>query len=223
MRLALLLFLAVAFTTVARAYPPYHDISDTAAAQAEAKERGLPLAYLGYVGDYNHRPSAQYNSDPEIFQMALQALQDRAVVITFDGSNMGPVPDIVHAQYHIQDDGPLPNGAAWEVPKIVFADPGITKTLGRVSHTDMAAGRESPIENALDAIKKDPTSLTPKPKPPQTVLAASGDIDNSQTEPAPQFGTFWWGVDVMKDRWPFFVAGFAIMMVAVVAWAARNL
>ncbi len=68
------------------------------------------------------------------------------MVITFDGLRMQDVPNLVHAQFHINDDGPLEGGAAWRVPKIVFTDPGITKTLGRVSYTQMSAAREAAVQ-----------------------------------------------------------------------------
>ncbi len=85
----------------------------------------------------------------------------------------------------------------------------------------MAAGREGPLENALDAINNDPTSLTPKPRP--TPVSASDDTDSSESPAPPQFGTLAWGVDVIEDRWPFLVAGFAILVIAVIAWAVKNL
>ena len=116
---------------IARAYPPSYDISSTAAAQDEARARKLPLAYLGIIPGVLTEASPQPNSDADLSQLALNTLQGRAVVITFDGRNMAPVPGLIHMQFHQPDDGPLQGGAAWLVPKIVFSDPGITKTLGR--------------------------------------------------------------------------------------------
>jgi hypothetical protein len=98
--------------------------------------------------------------------MALATLQGNAVIIFFDGSNMTPVPWLVHAQFHIQDDGPLPGGAAWEVPKIVFTNPEVTKILGRVSATQMGAQREAAIYPVLQAIRDDPTAMLVPPPPP---------------------------------------------------------
>ncbi len=157
-------------------YPLYHAISDTAAAQTEARKRNLPLAYLGaYDGDLTTASPAP-NSDQDLTQMALAALSGKAVIIFFDGKNMAPVPAIVHAQYHVHDDGELSGGASWLVPKVVFADPGITKTLGRVSATQMKGSRDVLIISALESIHADPTSLTaaapptPAPTPvPQTI------------------------------------------------------
>jgi hypothetical protein len=157
----------------AGAFPQYHDISDTPAAQAEARQRHLPLAYLGGFSDSLTDGSPEPGSQADLSQMALATLQDKAVVIFFDGRNMGPVPAVVHAQYHIQDDGPLPNGAAWDVPKIVFSDPDITHTLGRVSHTEMKAGRDVPILSALQVIRNDPHVLDSSSAPPVAPPPAS--------------------------------------------------
>ncbi len=160
MKPTVLLLLALVFTaSLARAYPPFHEITDIPAAQAEAKERGLPLAFLGVVPGVLDKPSPEYNSEDELAKMALIALQGRAVVITLDGRTMAGVPAIVHAQFHIMDDGPLQGGGAWIIPKVVFADPEITKTLGRVSHTQMAAGREGPRSRT----RSTPSTTIPPP------------------------------------------------------------
>jgi hypothetical protein len=222
MKPALLLLFTFAAMTLARAYPPYHDISDTAAAQAEARERGLPIAYVGtYPSCLTDAPGANVNSD--LTQMALTTLQGRAVVITFDGNNMAVVPLMIHMQYHQPDDGPLDGGAAWIVPKIVFTDPGITKPLGRVWYKQMAADREAPIESALDAIKSNPKALTPRPKPEFAANATDDNNDGSDnSDGGPQFGTLGWGINLVKDRWQYFAAGLGILVVAFIARAARS-
>src|SRR5258708_10815788 len=84
-------------TSLAQAFPDYYAITDKAQAQAEARQRRLPLAWLG------SSPSALANGSPnpgsmaDLTQMALATLQGNAVVIFFDGQNMAPVPDIIHA------------------------------------------------------------------------------------------------------------------------------
>jgi hypothetical protein len=206
---------------IARAYPPSYDISSTAAAQDEARARKLPLAYLGIIPGVLTEASPQPNSDADLSQLALNTLQGRAVVITFDGRNMAPVPGLIHMQFHQPDDGPLQGGAAWLVPKIVFSDPGITKTLGRVSHTDLASRGAPAIRDALDAIQNDPTSLDPKPAPSPSPVAA----DDVTTTPsvAPEFGTVAWGLDLLVDRWQYFAAAIGLFVIALIAWAAKNL
>ena len=163
---SVLVFLALALCLAApraQAFPQYHDISDTPAAQNEARDRHLPLAYLGSFPECLTNGAPNPGSMADLTQMALAALQGNAVVIFFDGRNMAPVPAIIHAQYHIQDDGPLEGGAAWTSPKIVFANADISKILGRVSHQEMADNRDIPINSALQVIRNDPEALAPPP------------------------------------------------------------
>jgi hypothetical protein len=161
------LWLGLAMVAV-HAFPQYYDISDTAQAQAEARQRHLPIAYLGSFPASLTDGSPDPGSIDDLTQMALAALQDHAVVIFFDGRNMAPVPPLIHAQYHLQDDGPLKNGANWISPKVVFCDPEITKILGRVSYTQMKADRDVPLNSALQVIHNDPQALVPAaaPAPP---------------------------------------------------------
>jgi hypothetical protein len=110
------------------------------------------------------------NTQPELEQMAMAALHDNAVIITFDGRNMGPVPGNVHGQFHIQDDGVLSGGASWVVPKIVFTNPEVTQMLGRVSAAQMGKDREADINSVLQTIRSNPAALAPPPPP---VVAAA--------------------------------------------------
>jgi hypothetical protein len=156
---------------VAQTFPAYYDISDTAKAQAEARQRNLPIAYLGSFPESLTEASPDPDSFGDLSQMALKTLQGQAVVIFFDGHNMGPVPDMIHGQYHIKDDGPLDGGAAWIVPKVVFCNADISKILGRVSRTQMAASREVALNTVLQSIRNDPTALVPAPLPPLSAAA----------------------------------------------------
>ena len=131
---------------------------------------------------------------------------------------------MIHMQYHQPDDGPLNDGAAWIVPKIVFTDPGITKPLGRVSHSQMRDAREEPIESALNVIKNNPAALTPRP-PPNTESIAADSSDNNgsdNSDRSPQFGTLPWATNLVKDRWQYFAAGGGILIVAIIARIARR-
>jgi hypothetical protein len=172
-----------ASTPAFNSYPIYHAISDTAAAQAEASARHLPLAYLGSHDGELTRQSPPVDSEEYLSQMALTALQGKAVVIYFEGSNMAPVPMFVHMQYHVPDDGVLEGGAAWMVPKVVFADPGLTKTLGRVSATQMRAGHETAFASALAAINTDTGALTSPPSPASKLSPASASSPPSTSMP----------------------------------------
>jgi len=188
------LFLGMA-GSCAWAFPQYHDISDTVAAQAEARQRNLPLAYLGGFPEDLSTVNPNPGSAADLAQMALATLQGRVVVIFFDGHNMGPVPGLIHAQFHIHDDGPLDGVAAWNRPKVVFSNADITKTLGRVSATQMGADREASFNAALQAIQNDPTALVPAPPPPPPPPVAAStnnstsDGGDDQSSPANYFAS----------------------------------
>jgi hypothetical protein len=170
MKIFLLLVTCVlAGFTSAQAYPQYYDIADHEKAQAEALGRHLPLAWFGEEPDDLNPPplpaGSEYTDDSKadfaLNQMAMSALQDQAVIIVFNGHNMSPVPAIVHAQDHIQDDGPLPGGANWKTPKIVFTNSTVTRILGRVSCTQMQADGQMAINTVLQKISQDPAALAP--------------------------------------------------------------
>jgi hypothetical protein len=171
-RWIILLGLALLFAEPVRlevqTFPAYYNIYDTAKAQAEARQRKLPLAYLGCFPENLTEVSPEPNSEGDLSQMALATLQGQAVVIFFDGHNMAPVPGMIHGQYHINDDGPLDGGAAWNVPKVVFCNADISKILGRVSCTQMTASREVALNTVLQSIRNNPTALVPAPLPPPT-------------------------------------------------------
>lgn len=213
MKLTVLLIALVLTAPLARAYPLYHDISDTPAAQAEAHERGLPIAYLGVIPGVLEQGTPAPGSDAELAQTALNTLQGRAVVITFNGLTMASVPDFVHAQFHIGDDGPLGGGAAWLVPKVVFTDPGITKILGRVSHTQMKSGVDEPLNSALQIILNDPHAL--EPVQPAAAPAAKTD---SAVSPDQIFGVVSWIV----NNWIILAAGVLLFCVILMALAGRR-
>jgi hypothetical protein len=167
-----ILFLVVAFIAGSSAYgfPNHYDFAAHAQAEAEAQLRHLPLAWVGGFPEQLDVVNPDRGGQTELTQMALVALQDRAVVIFFEGDKIRLIPILVHMQFHQQDDGPLPGGANWDAPKVVFTDPAVTKALGRVSATQMRASREAAIYLALQAIQSDPAALQPLKRPP---LAAS--------------------------------------------------
>lgn len=222
--MALLLLALAVFAPPALAYAPYHDISDMAGAQLEAQKRELPIAFLGVVPGLLEQNSPAPGSEADLSQVALNELQGRAVVITFNGHTMAGVPGFVHAQFHIADDGPLEGGGAWLAPKIVFTDPGITKILGRVAHAQIAPGGPAAIDTVLDQIEKDPDALSPKkPTILATLQSAASDLTPESANPNPPFGRVGWVMEVVIDRWPYFLGGAAVLILALIAWAARNL
>lgn len=215
-----LVLLALA-APLALAYPASYDISQTAAAKAEAQARHLPIAYVGIVPGVLGNPSPDPGSDSDLANMALAALDGHAVIITFNGENMAPVPTLVHMEgFHPNDDGPLEGGAAWVPPKIVFTDPAVTKILGRVSHTQMAAQRDAPIRSILASIQNDPNALNPKPAPPPPPADLGGDSQDSGE--SPPFGTIEWGKKLVQDRWQYFLIGGGVLALALVWRPSRN-
>jgi hypothetical protein len=187
----LLVAILLLFGTSAYSYPDYYNISDHAQAQVEARERNLPLAWVGGFPDLLNTPNPEDGSQADLEQLAMKTLRDNAVIIFFDGHNMAPVPGIVHAQFHIHDDGDLPDGASWNVPKIVFTNPEVTKALGRVSATQLHSGRDGSIFIALQAIRDDPTAmLVPPPPPPHTQEPpTAADSDSDTTAPTDGYET----------------------------------
>jgi hypothetical protein len=126
-------------------------------------------------------------------------------------------------QYHIQDDGPLPGGAAWSCPKVVFCDPGMTKILGRVSFTQMKAGRDVPLLSAIQVIKNDPQALVPLPPKPVPPPVASSDPTPDEAS-TPQLANV---TDVnsfmewLKVQNPIMLGGIGLCGIAILFWMFR--
>jgi len=175
--LAAALILLLLTAPAALAFPDYYSLSALDKAQAEARERNLPLAWLGSNLDSLTVGAPDPGSVADLTQMALSTLQGNAVVVFFDGrGSMNQVPAIVHAQYHIHDDGKAAGTADWVSPKVVFSNADVSKILGRVSYSEMKADRDIPLNSALQIIRNDPTSLAPAP--------ASASASASATNPA---------------------------------------
>jgi len=178
--LRLVPFLSVLFLgTLAQGFPAYYDISEHDQAQAEARQRNLPLAWVGGIPEDLNIGSPVQGSNADLEQMTLATLRDNTVIIFFDGRNMAPVPDMVHAQFHIQDDGPLPNGGNWLIPKVVFTNPEVTQILGRVAATQMRAERDAALNSALQIIRNNPAGMAPPAAPPP--VAATARVATAQS------------------------------------------
>ncbi len=126
---------------------------------------------------------------------------------------MAPVPLFIHAQYHIQDDGPLQNGAAWVSPKIVFCDPGMTKILGRVSYTQMKTDRDVPLISAIQVIKNNPQALVPEAASP---AAAPGNGASSNAAGGASL------VTGISDQILYIVLGVVVAIALICFWLARS-
>jgi hypothetical protein len=160
------LFIAGLTATLAVAFPEYYSPNTLTQAQAEARQRNLPLAWVGSNPAFLTVGAPDPRSPTDLTQMAMDTLHNNAVIVFFDGRSMAQVPDFVHSQYHIHDDGNAPGGAEWIMPKVVFTNPDVNKILGRVSFTQMKSDRDIPLNSALQIIRNDPTALASAPAAP---------------------------------------------------------
>jgi hypothetical protein len=142
--------------------PPtgYYTLEDLPKAQDAARQSHLPLAWIDGMLSALSASNPDPNSEDEITQMALAHLKSRVVVIFADaGPTLGQLPAVIRDQQLFQmDDGPLPDGHHYYVPKVCFCDAEITKPLGRVSYTQMHASREAAIDAVLVTINADKTA-----------------------------------------------------------------
>ncbi len=224
MRILTLLAFSFALQTALHA-DTYYAIQDLPKAQAEAQQKHLPLAWLSSnLADLSDG-NLTAGSESDLTQMALKDLQDVSVVI-FINANAGEMtktPDIVHHQFSQYDDGDLANHANYITPKIVFSTPDLSKTLGRVSYTDMKSSRDAAIASALQIIKNNPddqAALAPPaaPQPPPTsatspsaptISASSGVVTSLSSQ--------------ISDYLIYIIPGviLLIILVGLLAWYAR--
>jgi hypothetical protein len=178
--LAAVLLIFCLTAPLALAFPEYYGIPDLAKAQAEARQRNLPLAWLGSFREDLAVGAPEPGSVADLTQMALATLQGNAVVVFFDGRNMDPVPALIHAQFHLHDDAPLSGAADWISPKVVFSNADVSKILGRVSYTQMKAERDVPLNSAIQVIRNDPTALVAAPASADAVIVKAYGLSATQ-------------------------------------------
>jgi len=161
---------------------PFYSFAERADAQALARQRHWPLAWLCSMPIYmTEDPSL--DPEAEATQMAFNHLKSQVVIIFVNGSaDFGASPVPVHDQFIIMDDGPVPGGHHFLAPKVVFSNPDATRTLGRVCYTQMKAAGEVAIDAVLSAFPKDPDVQTmvngnpasePQPTPPASSPVAT--------------------------------------------------
>ena len=196
---------------------PYYMMANQAQAQAEAREKHLPLAWLSTdisdLSDGSPRPGGR----ADLAQMAIATLQGRAVIIIVNGNaDMPQTPAIVHHQFSALDDTGLPPGVNYFQPKIVFSDPNATKTLGRVWATEMHTDRTIPIESAFQVIKNDPdaqASLQEAAPVDSGQPAAAGSSDATASGNLFDLYTFF-------NQYGIYLAVVAIGLIVTVVWYA---
>ena len=139
--------------------PTYFKLNSVNQAKALAQQVHLPLAW---ICSWNHSLTDR-DSPPESesgsTQMAIAALQGRAIVIFVAADDeWSHSPKIILDQLVHLDDGHLPDGHHFLTPKVVFSSPDVTKTFGRVSYTQMQKTQKAAIDAAIDAINNDPAA-----------------------------------------------------------------
>jgi len=216
-----ILFVMFFIEPIAQAFPAYHDIAEHDQAQTEARQRNLPLAWLGGFPEDLNVGSPRSGSQADLEQMALATLQGNAVVIFFDGRNMAPVPPIVHAQFHLQDDGSLPNGAAWTTPKVVFTNPEVTQILGRVSATEMGQERDVALNSALQIIQNNPTDLSPPTPVPSSTPTITTQSDINKADPGFS-GPSEENMSAFFNQYGVYVATGLVCIVGLFVWLRRE-
>ncbi|MCE0524004.1 MAG: hypothetical protein LV480_13930 [Methylacidiphilales bacterium] len=201
-------------------FPAYHDPSQIDQAKTEARQRDLPLAWLGISpgeldGSFNG-PSG------EMAKSVLPILSSSSVVVLFDGTQTGLVPQQVYAQFMIMDDGVIPGGHHWRSPKVVFTNPEVTKVLGRVSYTQMQDGPEAALGSALQIIRNDPMALAlPKPSP---VTGPSVEADSASSKGAgdsDEVVNAFAVINYIYQNSFYFVIGAAAVLGLIFFWAWR--
>jgi hypothetical protein len=175
---------------------PYYHMAQQAEAQALADQMHWPLAWLSaYEKDV--APDASASTDEVALSMtALKFLKDKTIVILINPDKEMPLtPPIVHHQFSKFDDGTLPGGANYLVPKVVFSTPDATTILGRVSYTQMKISGETALNGVYDSFDFEAaqppftpaTNAAPSaPAPPAPAqVATPAPVTAPATAPAP--------------------------------------
>jgi hypothetical protein len=227
--LSTVFFITGLTATLAAAFPEYYSPNTLSQAQAEARQRNLPLAWVGSNPAFLTVGAPDSGSAADLTQMAMDTLRGNAVIVFFDGRSMTLVPDIVHAQYHLHDDGKAAGNADWVSPKVVFSNPDVTKILGRVSYTQMKDERDIPLNSMLQIIRNDPSALTSAPIPAAAsgpapaaapgvgpvIVKAYGPSAN-QSDGSATFAVL--ALKLINAYGPFLAVGALVMMTLLVVW-----
>jgi hypothetical protein len=175
-----LLLLSIS-TLAGWAYPDYYQLEDRDKAQAEARQRMLPLVWLVAFPNDLTKPTGSYLTRAYITQMALTSLEGRAVIITADANQLGSLPALIQKEVRTNErDDVLKNPRVY-YPKLIFTNPEATKSLGRVSCRQLVRERDVEINVELLTIGNDPIALA---KPTAEEIAASASTPDAPTTAA---------------------------------------
>jgi hypothetical protein len=164
---------------------PFYKFADRAEAQNLARQMHWPVAWMDTRLPELSTANPVPDSEDDMSQRAINHLKSHTIIIVADGNNdLGSLPPIVLAQFFVLDDGPMPGGHHFYGPKIVFSDPDVTKTFGRISHTQIKTNGDAAFVEGLAAIPTDwagSPSVTP---PPFTPPAKTASAPPAPTSPA---------------------------------------
>ncbi len=153
---------------------PYYAFTQKEEALKAARQLQWPVAWMCSHTESLNEVNPAPGSEGDLTQQALTHLKSQAVVIFIDSNEeLGTLPPVILDQQFFQfDDGPVPGGHHFFSPKIVFSDANLTKSFGRVSHTQLAKTGPSVIDVLISSIVNDPDAQnilngesTPTPAP----------------------------------------------------------
>jgi hypothetical protein len=152
---------------------PFYRLAAMADAKKAAHQLHWPLAWICSDIATLNTANPVADSEDDLTQMAVNHLKSQTIVIFLDSNaDLGAAPaNVREEQFFQMDDGVVPGGHHFYAPKIAFSDAEATKTLGRVSHTQMMATREGAIDTALESIAKDADAQALLNAPPPSAPA----------------------------------------------------
>jgi hypothetical protein len=164
---------------------PFYTMATRTDAQTVASQMHWPLAWVSSAKTDITAPLEAQNDEIELTQMALDHLKDKSIIIFIDANNEMPLtPAIVHHQFSAFDDGVLPGGANYLVPKVVFSNPDASKIFGRVSYTQMKASGALAIDEVFATIPADSDAQAPANGPSASTLAPASSLPAATPAPA---------------------------------------
>ena len=164
---------------------PYYAFADLVNAQTVARQLGWPLAWMCTDLAALTFADPPPDSDEDLSQRAVSHLKSQAIIVLVNGNDdLAKVPPLILNQFFVLDDGPIPGGHHFYAPKIILSDADITKTYGRITHTQLIARGDAAFDEGLAAISTGLTTASPTKSPPGKVVAPASVATPSPSAPA---------------------------------------
>jgi hypothetical protein len=197
-------------------YPDYYTLADHDKAQAEARQRTLPLVWLIAHPTDLDTPASTTQLRPFLTQMALKTLAGHAVIILVNVDLLSHLPDLIARQVRTNEQDDLLRHALLLVPKLIFTNPEATKPLGRVSALQLWREHDVEINVLLLEISHDPTALVPPT--PEEIAAAANQPASPTAHPAPPDIGTWTTEDIIL----YSALGICVVVILFVIMRART-